>query len=66
MDYQVTVRYGGKSQRYLTLTVGAPDVPAALRRAAQELPEGIVPTVDLVELRLAPDFDKRFPETDPP
>ena len=65
MDYQVTIRYGTKSQRYLTLTVVGDNVPAALRTAAKEIPEDLVPVVDLVELRVAPDFDKRFPEPDP-
>jgi hypothetical protein len=65
MDYQVTIRYGTKSQRYLTLTVAGPDVPTALRAAADQIPEDLVPAVDLVELRVAPDFEKRFPEPDP-
>lgn len=64
MDYQVTIRYGSKSQRYLTLAVTADDVSEALRTAAEEIPEDLVPEVDLVELRVAPDFDKRFPETE--
>ena len=64
MDYQVTIRYGKKSQRYLSLTVEASDVPGALRIAADGLPPEVVPEIDLVELRLAPDFDKTFPDQD--
>lgn len=60
MDYQVTIRYGRKNQRYFTLTVSAPDVPAALRLAADGIPEDLVAEVDLLELREAPDFDKTF------
>jgi len=66
MDYQVTIRYGKKSRRYLTLAISAEDVPEALRASAREIPEDLVPAVDLVELRVAPDFDKRFPDQDLP
>lgn len=66
MEYQVTVRYGAGSLRYHTMTVSAADVPAALRSAAGMLPAGIVPSIDLVELRLSPDFEKRFPDQDSP
>ena len=65
MDYQGTVRYGDKKQRYLSLSLEAPDAPSALRMAADELPEDIAPLVDLVELRMAPDFDKSFQDPDP-
>jgi hypothetical protein len=58
MHYQITVRYGARSQRYLTMTVEAPDVPSALRRAADGISSEIAPHVDLVELRRAPDFEK--------
>jgi hypothetical protein len=58
MDYQTTVRYGKKRQRYLTFVVTAPDVPSALRMAADSIPENVIPEADLVELRYAPDFDK--------
>ena len=66
MDYQVTVRYGKKTQRYLTLALSTPDVPSALRLAAEEIPEDLVEEVDLVELREAPDFDKTFTNSDVP
>ena len=66
MDYQITIRYGKKSQRYLALTLTAADVVEALRLAAEGIPEEIVAEVDLVELREAPDFDKRFPDPDVP
>lgn len=65
MNYQATIRYGKTQQRYLTLLVEAPNVPEALRLAAQDIPKELVPEVDLVELREAPDFDKALagPET---
>ena len=66
MDYQVTIRHGKKAQRYLTLAITAPDVPAALRLAAEGIPEDVVSEVDLVELRDAPDYDKTFPGPDAP
>jgi hypothetical protein len=61
MNYQITVRYGSNTQRYLTLTVEAPDAPAALRLAADGIPQDIASQVDLVELRGAPDFQKERP-----
>ena len=60
MNYQVTIRYGRKIQRYHSLTVEATDAVAALRLAADEIPAEIVDEVDLVELREAPDFDKNI------
>ena len=66
MNYQVTIRHGKARQRYLTLAIEAPDVPEALRMAAQGIPEELVPEVDLVELREAPDFNKTFPDTEAP
>jgi hypothetical protein len=58
MDYQATVRYGERRQRYLTFVVTAPDVASALRMAAESIPEDVIPEADLVELRYAPDFDE--------
>jgi len=63
MNYQVTIRYGRKTHRYLFLAVEAPDAVAALRKAADEVPVEIAPEVDIVELRPAPDFEKRLPPT---
>ena len=60
MDYQVTIRYGRKIQRYHSLTVEAADAVAALRLAADEVPPEIAAEVDIVELREAPDFDKNI------
>ena len=59
MQYQITVRYGRRHQRYHTYTVKADDARRALEIAAQELPEPIAPEVDLVELRIAVDPDRR-------
>ena len=66
MNYQVTIRYGRKTHRYLSLAVEAPDAVAALRKAADEVPVEITPEVDIVELRPAPDFEKRLPPTKAP
>ena len=59
MHYQITVRYGGARQRYHTLVVEADDAPAALRATADALPPEIAPQVDLVELRIAVDPERR-------
>jgi hypothetical protein len=59
MHYQITVRYGGRRQRYHTWVVEAPDAPAALEAAAQEMPPEIAPEADLVELRIAVDPERR-------
>lgn len=64
MSYQVTIRYGKKIQQYLSLAVEAPDVPEALRQVADQIPAEVAGEVDLVELREAPDFDKRMEEGD--
>jgi hypothetical protein len=58
VEYQLTIRYGKKRQRYHTFLVEAADVPLALRVAAEEIPAEIAGEADLVELRVAPDFDK--------
>lgn len=59
MHYQITVRYGGARQRYHTFVVEAEDGPDALRRAADGVPAEIAPHVDLVELRIAVDPERR-------
>jgi len=59
MNYQITVRYGGRHQRYHTFQLEAPDAAAALTRAGEEMPAEIAPEVDLVELRIAVDPEKR-------
>ena len=59
MEYQITVRYGGARQRYHTFVVSGSDATAALRRAADEMPDEIAADVDLVELRVAVDPDRR-------
>ena len=61
MEYQVTIRYGRKRQRYLSLEVEADNAAIALRHAADQIPEEIVRDVDIVELREAPDFEKTLP-----
>jgi hypothetical protein len=64
MDYQITIRHGKKTQRYLTLAVEATDAAAALRKAADQIPEELVGDVDIVELREAPDFEKTLPPSE--
>lgn len=64
MDYQVTIRYGKKTQQYLTLGVEAPDVPTTLHMVANHIANEMTEEVDLVELREAPDFDKRMEESE--
>ena len=64
MEYQVTIRYGRKRQRYLSLTVDAENAVSALRGAADQIPEEVVPEVDIVELREAPDFEKNLPPSE--
>jgi len=59
MHYQITIRYGGARQRYHTLGVEAADAPTALRAAADAVPAEIAPHVDLVELRIAVDPERR-------
>lgn len=59
MDFQVTVRYGGRRQRYHTYAVQAADAREALAIAARELPAEIGAEADLVELRIAVDPDRR-------
>lgn len=59
MRFQITVRYGGRRQRYHTFVVEAPDASEALRTAADDMPDEIAPEADLVELRVAVDPEER-------
>jgi hypothetical protein len=59
MRYQVTVRHGGRRQRYHTYAVDAADAAAALEAAAEQMPLEIRGDADLVELRPAADADSR-------
>jgi hypothetical protein len=59
MTFQITVRYGGRYQRYHTFTVEAVDARAALEEAARALPDEVAAEADLVELRVAVDPDQR-------
>jgi hypothetical protein len=59
MKFQVTVRYGTRSQRYHTYLVEAGDAGSALRIASEQMPPEISPEADLVELRVAVDPDER-------
>lgn len=59
MKFQITVRYGGRYQRYHTFVVEGRDAREAMELAAREMPDEIVATADLVELRVAVDPDDR-------
>jgi hypothetical protein len=59
MEYQVTVRTGGSRQRYHTFVVSGDTAAEALHQAADEIPSEIAAHVDLVELRVAVDPDRR-------
>ena len=50
MHYQITARYG---HRYHLLSVEADHAADALRQAADLLPADLLPSIDLVELRIA-------------
>jgi hypothetical protein len=59
MDFQVTVRYGKRYQRYHTYQVSAEDAREALEAAARALPPEVAAEADLVEMRVAVDPDDR-------
>lgn len=59
MHYQVTVRYGGRYQRYHTYVVEAENARVALSVAGEQMPTEIAAVADLVELRVAVDPEKR-------
>lgn len=59
MHFDITVRYGGRYQRYHTYKVQADDAREALTAAAAVLPDEIAAEADLVELRVAVDPDAR-------
>lgn len=51
--YRVTVRYQRAGQLYQVLELEAEDLRAALRLAAERLPEEVLDTADLAEVRRA-------------
>ena len=59
MNFTITVRYGGRRQRYHTFIVEADDARAALAAAADGIPDAVAPEADLIELRVAVDPDDR-------
>ena len=59
MLFQITVRYGGRYQRYHTITVEADDAREAMLAGADEIPEDIGSDADLVEIRVYVDADAR-------
>jgi hypothetical protein len=58
MNYHVTIRFGKKLKGYHSFSVEAEDAISALRAAPELIPSEMVPEVDLIELREAPDFEK--------
>lgn len=61
MTFQITVRYGGRYQRYHTYFVDGANARQALERAAMEMPDEVAAEADLVEVRQAVDPDARPP-----
>lgn len=59
MQFQITVRYGGRYQRYHTYTVEAADASEAMITGAEEMPEDVAEEADLVEIRTFVDPDAR-------
>jgi hypothetical protein len=59
MDFQITVRYGQRYQRYHTYQVSAANAPEALEAAARAMPPDVAAEADLVEVRVAVDPDDR-------
>ena len=59
MNFQITVRYGSRYQRYHTFEVEAANARDALATAATGIPEEIAGEADLVEVRVAVDPDDR-------
>lgn len=59
MLFQITVRYGGRYQRYHTFSVEADDAGEAMLIGAEEMPEDIASQADLVEVRASVEPDAR-------
>jgi hypothetical protein len=60
-SYRVTIRYGDEAgrTRYEMVDVEAPELGAALRAAAERIPEAARATADLAEIRLQATDDGR-------
>ena len=59
MTFQITVRHGGRAQRYHTYTVEAADAREAMEKAARDMPDAVASEADLIEVRIAVDPDAR-------
>ncbi len=59
MHFQVTVRYGTRIQSYHMATVEAEDLPSALVKAAEAIPEAVAREADLAEVRPAAPSEDR-------
>jgi hypothetical protein len=59
VNFQITVRYGTRRQRYHMLEVEAADAREAMASAARLVPDEIAAEADLVEIRVAVDPDHR-------
>lgn len=58
-SFRVTIRYGAPRALYEVLDVEAPDLRAALVAAAERLPEEVMATAELAELRVQADPEGR-------
>lgn len=58
-SYRVTFRYGAPRALYEVLDIEAAELRAALRAAAEEVPDEVVETAELVEIRVQADPEER-------
>lgn len=58
-SYRVTFRYGAPRALYEVLDVEAPDLRAAMRVAADRVPDEVAATAELVELRVQTEPEAR-------
>lgn len=58
-SYRVTFRYGAPRALYEVLDVDAVDLRAAMRAAADRVPDEVAATAELVEVRVQRDPDER-------
>lgn len=58
-SYRVTFRYGAPRALYEVLDVDAEDLRAAMRTAADRVPEQVAASAELVEVRVQRDPEER-------
>ncbi len=59
MEFQLTIRHGGKSPRYHMATLPATSLAELLEALPRGIPEDVLGDADLVEIRPAVDPDRR-------